>query len=223
MFAMLDVQDICVSYRKGSEIIQAVHALSLHVNSGEWITLTGKSGAGKSTLLHAISGYVRPQSGHIVLDGQDLMAMSAELALLYASRKLGYVTQNFSLVPDYSARKNILLPAYIHKADIDRSYFDKLVQLLGLAERLDHYPDECSGGEQQRIAIARALLLKPALILADEPTGSLDSKTSQQIVDLLMEANHSFGQAFLIATHDPSIAALGKRKLHLSDGRLHEA
>lgn len=219
---MLDIQEITVSYQKGSEIILAVNRLNLHVNAGELITLTGKSGAGKSTLLHAIAAYVRPASGHIYLDRKDLMLMKPEQALIYASRKLGYITQDFSLIQEYSTEKNILLPAYIHKTEFDQEYFRKLTQFLGIQGRLNHYPNECSGGEQQRIAIARALLLKPALVLADEPTGSLDIKTSQQIVNLLLEANRSLGQAFIIATHDPKIAALGKRKLHLEDGHLYE-
>ncbi len=216
---MLKIRNINFSYGKKNKV-EALKSVSLDVDFGEIVTIVGKSGSGKSTLLKVVAGYLIPEAGEVILDGVNITSLSQNDCIKFCTERMGFIWQDFQLIQDMSARDNIILPSYIHNKNFDKKYFTSLIELLGIKERLNHYPNQLSGGEQQRCAIARALLLKPKIVLADEPTGSLDSINSQAIIDIIKTANQKFGQTFIIATHDTYISNLGNKVIRMSDGRI---
>lgn len=217
---MLTLRNVNMKYGSGNSQVHALKNITLDIESNEIIILMGKSGSGKSTLLKIIAGNLQPTDGDILIDGISLRKLKTSNRVKLCSEKIGFVWQDFQLIDDMTARDNILLPAFIHKKDYDVAYYEDLVDTLGISNRLKHYPDQLSGGEKQRVALARSLLLKPGVVLADEPTGALDSTNSQVIMDIITKAHKLFSQTFIIATHDESFLSIGHRTLHLRDGAL---
>ncbi len=224
MAAILEVHDVQKSYQMGKVLVPALHGVSLYVEKGEFLTIFGPSGSGKSTLLHLLGGLDRPDAGKIVIDGSDILQLSdgklAELRLT----KIGFVFQFFNLLPRLTALRNVELPLAIagisEKETTERA--KEMLKFVGLEARGDHRPYELSGGEQQRVAIARALINEPKIVLADEPTGNLDTKTGWEIIQLMKKLNNEKGQTFIVVTHDPRIAEEADRTIHLRDGLIEE-
>jgi len=216
----LRVEHVTKRFRQGTTTIQALRDISLTVARGEFVAVMGASGSGKSTLLHVMAGLTRPDEGRVLVDGQDLSALSDFQLTLLRRRRIGLVFQTFNLIPTLSAQDNILLPAMAEGRErLARSQLDELLTRLGLAERRRHLPDTMSGGEQQRVAIARAMICDPAIILADEPTGSLDSVTGQSICRLLQELCAEQGRTIVVVTHEPAVAVWATRIVVLKDGQ----
>ena len=207
-------------YGAGAAQVRALDQVDLSVEKGEFLAVTGPSGSGKSTLLYILGAVERPTSGRVFVDGEDISALNPTQAALYRRRKAGLVYQFYNLIPTLTVRKNILLPMALDKKKPDREYFDQLAEALGIADRLDFLPGQLSGGQQQRAAIARALLYRPAILLADEPTGNLDKKNSEEILALLREANKRLNQTILMVTHDERAAGEADRIITLEDGRI---
>ena len=207
-------------YGAGAAQVRALDQVDLSVEKGEFLAVTGPSGSGKSTLLYILGAVERPTSGRVFVDGEDISALNPAQAALYRRRRVGLVYQFYNLIPTLTVRKNILLPMALDKKKPDREYFDQLAEALGIADRLDFLPGQLSGGQQQRAAIARALLYRPAILLADEPTGNLDKKNSEEILALLREANKSLNQTILMVTHDERAAGEADRIITLEDGRI---
>ena len=207
-------------YGAGAAQVRALDQVDLSVEKGEFLAVTGPSGSGKSTLLYILGAVERPTSGRVFVDGEDISALNPTQAALYRRRRVGLVYQFYNLIPTLTVRKNILLPMALDKKKPDREYFDQLTEALGIADRLDFLPGQLSGGQQQRAAIARALLYRPAILLADEPTGNLDKKNSEEILALLREANKRLNQTILMVTHDEQAAGEADRIITLEDGRI---
>lgn len=207
-------------YGAGAAQVRALDQVDLSVEKGEFLAVTGPSGSGKSTLLYILGAVERPTSGRVFVDGEDISALNPAQAALYRRRRVGLVYQFYNLIPTLTVQKNILLPMALDKKKPDREYFDQLAEALGIADRLDFLPGQLSGGQQQRAAIARALLYRPAILLADEPTGNLDKKNSEEILALLREANKSLNQTILMVTHDERAAGEADRIITLEDGRI---
>lgn len=222
MTAFIQAKDLRKTYRVGKVDVPALRGVSLDVNKGEFVSVVGPSGSGKSTLFYLLGGLTRPNSGNVIVDGDDFAQMSDAQRTDMRKRKIGFVFQKFNLLPTLSARSNIDIALDIagtsHQKD--QTYFDKIVKLLGLDKRLDHRPSEMSGGEQQRVALARALINKPAIVLADEPTGNLDSKNSDVVLNMLRQSKDELGQTVLMITHNPEAAAYGDRIVHMRDGEI---
>jgi putative ABC transport system ATP-binding protein len=219
---ILEARDLTKRFELGSTTVEALRGVSLTVQRGEFVALMGPSGSGKSTLLQCLGGLDRPTAGEVVLDGAVVTRLSDEQATRLRREKTGFVFQFFNLIPTLSAEENVLLPALIagERAGRYSERLDELLDLVGLTERRTHKPDELSGGEQQRVAIARALIRNPDIILADEPTGNLDSKTGSGVLDLLKESAARYDQTILMVTHDPRAAATADRVVFLSDGQV---
>lgn len=207
-------------YGAGAAQVRALDQVDLSVEKGEFLAVTGPSGSGKSTLLYILGAVERPTSGRVFVDGEDISALNPTQAALYRRRRVGLVYQFYNLIPTLTVQKNILLPMALDKKKPDREYFDQLAEALGIADRLDFLPGQLSGGQQQRAAIARALLYRPAILLADEPTGNLDKKNSEEILALLREANKRLNQTILMVTHDEQAAGEADRIITLEDGRI---
>ena len=207
-------------YGAGAVQVRALDQVDLSVEKGEFLAVTGPSGSGKSTLLYILGAVERPTSGRVFMDGEDISALNPTQAALYRRRRVGLVYQFYNLIPTLTVRKNILLPMALDKKKPDREYFDQLAEALWIADRLDFLPGQLSGGQQQRAAIARALLYRPAILLADEPTGNLDKKNSEEILALLREANKRLNQTILMVTHDERAAGEADRIITLEDGRI---
>ena len=207
-------------YGAGAAQVRALDQVDLSVEKGEFLAVTGPSGSGKSTLLYILGAVERPTSGRVFVDGEDISALNPTQAALYRRRRVGLVYQFYNLIPTLTVQKNILLPRALDKKKPDREYFDQLAEALGIADRLDFLPGQLSGGQQQRAAIARALLYRPAILLADEPTGNLDKKNSEEILALLREANKRLNQTILMVTHDERAAGEADRIITLEDGRI---
>ena len=217
----LEVARITKRFRQGNVTVEALRDVSLTIGQGEFVAVMGASGSGKSTLLHVIAGLTRPDEGRVLVDGQDLSAMSDRNLTLFRRRRIGLVFQAFNLIPTLNARDNILLPLLADgNREIERSHLMDLLQRLGLAERYRHRPDALSGGEQQRVAIARAIIGSPSTILADEPTGSLDSVTGQGICAILQQFCREQGCTIIVVTHEPAVAVWAERIVVLKDGRV---
>ena len=207
-------------YGAGAAQVRALDQVDLSVEKGEFLAVTGPSGSGKSTLLYILGAVERPTSGRVFVDGEDISALNPTQAALYRRRRVGLVYQFYNLIPTLTVQKNILLPMALDKKKPDREYFDQLAEALGIADRLDFLPGQLSGGQQQRAAIARALLYRPAILLADEPTGNLDKKNSEEILALLREANKRLNKTILMVTHDERAAGEADRIITLEDGRI---
>jgi putative ABC transport system ATP-binding protein len=216
----LCVEHLTKRFRQGNTIIEALKDISLTIERGQFVAVMGASGSGKSTLLHVMAGLTKPDAGHVAVDGQDLSVMSDYQLTLFRRRRIGLVFQAFNLIPTLSAQDNILLPALADgRGKLADGQLDGLLARLGLTERRRHRPDAMSGGEQQRVAIARAMIVDPAIILADEPTGSLDSVTGQSICRLLRELCEEQGRTIVVVTHEPTVAVWAERIVVLKDGQ----
>lgn len=224
MKAILEVQDVKKSYRMGKVLVPALRGVSFNVEEGEFLTIFGPSGSGKSTLLHLIGGLDRPDEGVIQIDGSNLLKLSDDKRAELRLRKIGFVFQFFNLLPRLTALRNVELPLTIAGASEKEAFkrAKEMLELVGLEARMNHRPTELSGGEQQRVAIARALINNPKIVLADEPTGNLDTKTGWEIVQLMKKLNEEKGQTFVVVTHDPHIAETAHRTIHLKDGLIEE-
>ncbi|MGQ9506408.1 MAG: ABC transporter ATP-binding protein [Candidatus Bathycorpusculaceae bacterium] len=220
MTITLEVKDVKKSYRMGKVLVPALRGVSFHVKEGELVTIFGPSGSGKSTLLHLIGCLDRPDEGEITIEGLDVLQLSDDELAELRLKKIGFVFQFFNLLPRLTALRNVQLPLTIagtsEEEALERA--KEMLKLVGLEARMNHRPFELSGGEQQRVAIARALINNPKIVLADEPTGNLDTKTGWEIVQLMKELNEKKGQTFVIVTHDPHIAETAHRIIHLKDG-----
>jgi len=220
--AFIEAKDLRKTYRVGKINVEALRGVSLNVDRGEFVSIVGPSGSGKSTLFYMLGGLTRPNSGHVIIDGDDFAQMSDAQRTDMRKRKIGFVFQKFNLLPTLSAGANIDIALDIAGTTNkkDSAYFDKIVKLLGIDKRLDHRPSEMSGGEQQRVALARALINKPAIVLADEPTGNLDSKNSDVVLAMLRQSKEELGQTVLMITHNPEAAGYGDRIVHMRDGQI---
>jgi putative ABC transport system ATP-binding protein len=215
---ILKTEGLWKVYRSGKVDVAALRGVDVQVLPGEFVCIMGPSGCGKSTLLHVIGGLARASRGRVLLDGNDLAEMSDGERTLLRRHKVGFVFQRFNLLPTLDAYHNIALAQHIHGNGFDPHRFDVVVNLLGLRQRLRHKPSELSGGEQQRVAIARAIVTEPKILLADEPTGNLDTKSSEAVLSLLRSLNKDLGQTVVMITHNPDAATYGTRVLHMRDG-----
>jgi putative ABC transport system ATP-binding protein len=222
MAAFIQAVDLRKTYRVGKIEVPALRGISFSVEKGEFVSVVGPSGSGKSTLFYLLGGLAQADSGHVVIDGDDFSQLSDAQRTRMRKRKIGFVFQKFNLLSTLDARSNIEVALDIAGSDGNRNqaYFDKIVGLLGLAKRLHHRPMELSGGEQQRVALARALINTPAIVLADEPTGNLDSQNSSIVLDMMRQSNRELGQTVLMITHNPAAAAYGDRIIHMRDGEI---
>jgi len=217
---ILTVDQLTKTYGKGNAAINALDGVSFTVPKGQFVAIVGASGSGKSTLLHLLGGVDRPTSGKVTIDGQDLFAMNESNLAIFRRRNMGIVYQFYNLIPTLTASENIMLPFLLDKRKPDDATLEELLKTTGLTDRANHLPSQLSGGQQQRVSLARALINKPAVILADEPTGNLDSKSGTSIIELLLLANKRFGQTIVLITHDEKIALQADRIITLSDGQI---
>lgn len=207
-------------YGKKETSVHALKDTNLKVNKGEFVAIIGPSGSGKSTLLHLIGGLERPSAGTIKIDGQDICCLNDKKLAEYRRKKIGFVFQQYNLIPVLNVRDNIELPLKLDKAKIDKEYIDELIELLGLTDRQSHMPNQLSGGQQQRVAIGRALSAKPSIILADEPTGNLDTKTTEEVMNLLKLSIKKFNQTLIMITHNEKVAEKADRVISIVDGKI---
>ncbi|MDE7311965.1 MAG: ABC transporter ATP-binding protein [Eubacterium sp.] len=220
MHTILQAKNLCKYYGAGENQVKAVDGVHLAVGQGEFAAIVGKSGSGKSTLLHLLSGLDTPTSGSVFVRGKDLSKMKEEELAIFRRRKIGFVFQAFNLVSSINVWENIVLPLGLDGQHVDKAYIDELIRALCLENRLHHLPNALSGGQQQRVAIARALAAKPDLVFADEPTGNLDSRTSEEVVALLKMSAQRYGQTIVMITHDEEIAQAADRMMVMEDGRV---
>ena len=218
--AILETMDLRKTYGSGEAEVRALDGVDLCVESGEFVAIVGSSGSGKSTLLHMLGGLDRPTSGTVTVDGRELSTLKDEELTIFRRRKIGFVFQSYNLVPVLSVWENIVLPVELDGGKIDKAYIDQIIRTLGLENKLSNLPNTLSGGQQQRVAIARALATKPAIVLADEPTGNLDSRTSQDVMGLLKITSERFSQTIVMITHNEELAQLADRIIRIEDGRV---
>lgn len=209
-------------YGSGENQVKALDGINLEVERGEFVAVVGTSGSGKSTLLHMLGGLDRPTSGKVYVDDKDIQRLKNDALCVFRRRKIGFVFQSYNLVPVLNAYENIVLPIELDGNTVDKAYVDRVIDVLGLKERLQSLPSQLSGGQQQRVAIARALAAKPAILLADEPTGNLDSRTSQDVLGLLKVTGEKFAQTIIMITHNEEIAQLADRIIRIEDGKISE-
>ena len=217
---ILKVENLCKTYGTGEAKVEALKQVSFSLCRGEFAAVVGESGSGKSTLLNCIGALDTPTSGHILMDGQDLFAVKDEQRTIFRRRNIGFIFQSFQLIPELNVEQNIAFPLLLDYRKPKKSEVDELLELLGLTERRRHLPSQLSGGQQQRVAIGRALITKPKLILADEPTGNLDTKNSQDVIALLTQASRHYQQTILMITHNSNLTASVDRVFRVSDGVL---
>ena len=217
---ILETKDLRKVYGSGDTEVRALDGVNLTVDKGEFLAVVGTSGSGKSTLLHMLGGLDRPTSGSVTVDGKDIFSLKDEALTIFRRRKIGFVFQNYNLVPVLNVYENIVLPIQLDGNQPDRDYVDRIIETLGLERKLQNLPNNLSGGQQQRVAIARALAAKPAILLADEPTGNLDSKTSQDVMGLLKVTGQRFAQTIVMITHNEEIAQMADRVVRIEDGRI---
>ena len=217
---ILETKELRKYYGTGANQVRALDGVSLSVRQGEFVAVVGTSGSGKSTLLHMLGGLDRPTAGKVFVDGKDIFSLKDDALCIFRRRKIGFVFQSYNLVPVLNVEENITLPIELDGNRIDRDFIREIVGILGLEQKLNSLPAELSGGQQQRVAIARALATKPAIILADEPTGNLDSATSQDVLSLLKVTGDQFGQTIVMITHNEEIAQTADRIIRIEDGRI---
>lgn len=217
---ILETRDLKKQYGTGETAVHALAGVNLSVENGEFVAVVGTSGSGKSTLLHMLGGLDRATSGKVYVDGKDIFALKDEELTIFRRRKIGFVFQSFNLVPVLSVYENIVLPLQLDGKTVDNAFIGDIAEALGLKEKLNVLPNQLSGGQQQRVAIARALAAKPAILLADEPTGNLDSRTSQDVMGLLKTTSTKFAQTIVMITHNEEIAQLADRIIRIEDGRI---
>ena len=218
--AILKTSKLKKYYGSGSNLVKALDGIDLSVNKGEFAAIVGTSGSGKSTLLHMLGGLDNPTSGSVTVEGKELSKLNDEELTIFRRRKIGFVFQNYNLVPILNAYENIVLPVELDGNKADQIFIDKIVKMLGLSQKIYNLPNNLSGGQQQRVAIARALAAKPAIVLADEPTGNLDSRTGQEVLGLLKMTSQQFNQTIVMITHNDDIAKLADRIIRIEDGRI---
>ena len=219
---ILKVENLCKQYGKGENKVTALDNVSFTVNKGEFVAIVGASGSGKSTLLHLIGGVDRPTSGKVFIDGKDIYKFNDDELAIFRRRQVGLIYQFYNLIPILNVEENITLPLKFDNKNIDKQRLDELIKVLGLEERRTHLPNELSGGQQQRTSIGRAMITNPAIILADEPTGNLDSKASDEIVTLLKKSNKDYKQTIIMITHNLEIAKVADRIIKIEDGKIVE-
>ena len=215
---ILRTEGLVKTYGTGETKVEALRGVDLSVNKGEFLSIVGTSGSGKSTLLHMLGGLDRPTEGKVIIDGKDIFSLKDEELTIFRRRKIGFVFQAFNLVPVMTVYENIVLPIELDGEKPDQDFVNEIISTLGLSEKTKAYPSQLSGGQQQRVAIARALASAPAIILADEPTGNLDSKTTQDVMGLLKVTSQKFGQTIVMITHNDEIAQLADRSIRIEDG-----
>ena len=218
--AILQAKGLTKIYGSGDNAVHALDGVDLSVEKGEFVAIVGTSGSGKSTLLHLLGGLDRPTRGIVTVDGQDIFSLKEEALTIFRRRKIGFVFQAYNLVPVLNVYENIVLPIQLDGGKVNPEFVERIVQTLGLEKKLDALPNQLSGGQQQRVAIARALAAAPAIVLADEPTGNLDSKTSQDVLSLLKVTGRKFAQTIVMITHNEEIAQLADRIVRIEDGRI---
>ncbi len=219
---ILETTDLTKVYGKGDTKVNALAGVSLFVEKGEFVAIVGTSGSGKSTLLHILGGLDKSTSGTVIVDGKNLGNLKDEEMTIFRRRNIGFIFQNYNLIPMLNVMENIMLPVKLDGKKIDEEYFKSVIKTLGIETKLDSLPNNLSGGQQQRVAIARALVTKPAIILADEPTGNLDSKTSQDVLGLIKVTSEQFHQTIIMITHNEEIAQLADRIIRIEDGKIVE-
>ena len=217
---ILRVENLCKNYGKGENMVKALDNVSFSVNKGEFVAIIGPSGSGKSTLLHILGGVDRPTSGKVYMDGEDVYAQKEDRLAIFRRRQVGLIYQFYSLIPVLNVTENITLPLLMDGQKVNKERLEELLFTLNLKGREAHLPNQLSGGQQQRVSIGRALISAPAVVLADEPTGNLDTKNSQEIVELLKLSNKKYGQTLMVITHDESIALQADRIIAIEDGRI---
>ena len=217
---VLETRDLRKYYGGGDTEVRALDGVDLEIEQGEFVSIVGTSGSGKSTLLHMLGGLDRPTGGTVRVEGKDIFSLKDDALTIFRRRKIGFVFQAYNLVPVLSVYENIVLPIELDGNKVDAGYVRQIVDTLGLESKLDNLPNQLSGGQQQRVAIARALATKPAIVLADEPTGNLDSKTSQDVLSLMKVSSEKFGQTIVMITHNEEIAQLAHHIVHIEDGKI---
>jgi len=217
---ILKIEHLSKVYGKGEMAVKALDDVSFSVSKGEFVAIIGPSGSGKSTLLHMLGGVDRPSSGKVIVDNTDIYNLNETQLAIFRRRQIGLIYQFYNLIPELTAHENIILPLLIDKKKVDKDYLDEIVKTLGISDRLKHLPSQMSGGQQQRVAIARALINNPEVLLCDEPTGNLDTKSGTEVIELLKKAHEVFGKTVIIVTHDPKIADYTKRRIQISDGEI---
>ena len=217
---LLEMSKICKTYGSGEAAVRALKNVSFSVPKGEYVAIVGESGSGKSTLLNMIGALDTPTSGKVLIDGKDTFAMREKNLTIFRRRNIGFIFQAFNLIPELTVEQNIIFPLLLDYQKPDRNYLEELLTVLNLQERRNHLPSQLSGGQQQRVAIGRALITRPSLILADEPTGNLDTQNSNEVIALLREASHKYEQTIIMITHNRMIAQTADRVLEVSDGVL---
>lgn len=220
---ILSTHNLTKTYGTGDNVVHALTDVSLDIEEGKFVSIIGSSGSGKSTLLNLLGGLDRPTSGDVILDGKAIFEMDDEALTIFRRRKIGFVFQNYNLVPILNVYENIVLPIELDGTKIDTAYVDKIMDVLGLSEKKFSMPNQLSGGQQQRVAIARALAAKPSIILADEPTGNLDNKTSMDVIALLKLTGKEFAQTIVMITHNEEIATMADQMIRIEDGRIFSA
>ncbi|MDU1321090.1 ABC transporter ATP-binding protein [Clostridium sporogenes] len=218
--SILKAIDLKKYYGEGANRVKALDGVNIEVNEGEFVAIVGTSGSGKSTLLHMLGGLDRPTCGEVVISNKKIFLMSDDELTVFRRRNIGFVFQNYNLVPILNVYENIILPIELDGLKVDKEYIDNIIKVLGLDNKLNNIPNNLSGGQQQRVAIARALSTKPSIILADEPTGNLDSKTSMEVMGLLKMTSKKFNQTIVMITHNEEIAQLADRTIHIEDGKI---
>lgn len=219
---ILEVQDLCKTYGMGETEVNALNHVSFSVRKGEFIAIIGESGSGKSTLLNVVGALDNPTSGKVWIDGRDIFSMSEKKFTVFRRQHIGFIFQSFNLIPELNVEQNITFPLLLDYKKPDQKYINQLLNVLGLIERRNHLPGQLSGGQQQRVAIGRALAARPALIMADEPTGNLDSKNSQEVIALLQSMSQKYQQTILMITHNENHASAADRVFRMSDGILKD-
>lgn len=217
---LLEVKNICKTYGSGETAVKALKDVSFSVPKGEYVAVVGESGSGKSTLLNMIGALDTPTTGKVLIDGKDIFAMDERKLTVFRRRNIGFIFQAFNLVPELTVEQNIIFPVLLDYQKPDKKYLEELLAVLNLKERRNHLPSQLSGGQQQRVAIARALASKPDIVLADEPTGNLDSKTSDNVIGLLRLTSQKFHQTIIMITHNPEIAQMTDQTIRIEDGRI---
>ena len=217
---ILKVENLVKTYKNGNTTINAVDNVSFSVEKGDFVAIVGASGSGKSTLLHLLGGVDRPTSGKVFIDNVDIYSMNNDALAIFRRRQVGLIYQFYNLIPILNVEENIVLPCKLDGKNVSKDRLNEIIDTLGLSARRKHLPNELSGGQQQRVSIGRAIINNPALVLADEPTGNLDSKASDEIVALLKESNKKYNQTIIVITHDPDIASVANRVITIEDGKI---
>ena len=217
---ILEVKNLCKNYGKGDTLVKALDNISFEVGVGEFVAIVGASGSGKSTLLHILGAVDRPTSGTVIVNGTDVFKQNDNDLAIFRRRKVGLIYQFYNLIPILNVSENMTLPVLLDGKKVDKEYLNELIDILGLTKRVSHLPNELSGGQQQRVSIGRALMAKPDIILADEPTGNLDSKSSKEIIDLLKLSNTKYNQTIIMITHDINLAKCANRIITINDGKI---